>query len=57
MPFALAYSLIPLIELWLSAVRTSFVSGVKGYDSATNLAAPVALGVKMTTYSSGEAFR
>ena len=47
-----AYSLIPLTELWLSAVSTSLVRRPNGYASPTRRQAPVALGVKMTAYSS-----
>jgi hypothetical protein len=51
-PARAAYSLIPLTELWLSAVSTSLVRRPNGYASPTRRQAPVALGVKMTAYSS-----
>src|SRR3984957_21226680 len=47
-----AYSLIPLTELWLSAVSTNRVRRPNGYASPTRRQAPVAFGVKMTAYSS-----
>jgi hypothetical protein len=46
-----------LTELWLSAVSTRRVPASKGYASPTSRQAPVAFGVKMTAYSSGEALK
>ena len=54
-PADLAYSLMPLTELWLSKVSRNRFSGPNGYDSPTSLSAWLALAVKTTTYSSGEA--
>ena len=51
-PRALANSLIPVTELWLSSVSTNRVRGPNGYASPTSRHAPLALGVKMTAYSS-----
>ena len=48
---------MPLTELWLSEVSTKRLPWSNGYASATRWHAPVALGVKMTAYSSGEAFK
>ena len=55
-PGARANSRIPLTELWLSAVRTSRLRSLNGYDSPTSLSAALAFAVKTTVYSSGEAF-
>jgi hypothetical protein len=46
-----------LTELWLSAVRTSRERRSNGYASPTSRQAPVAFGVKIAAYSSGDAFR
>ena len=56
-PRARANSRMPLTELWLSAVRSRRLPGSNGYDSPTSLSAAVALAVKMTSYSSGEALK
>ena len=54
-PLARANCRIPLTELWLSKVSRNRLPGPKGKDSPTSRSAPVAFGVKMTSYSSGEA--
>src|SRR5690242_5088260 len=46
---------MPLTELWLSKVSTTSRPGPNGYASPTSRHAPVALGVKITAYSSAEA--
>ena len=56
-PARAAYSLIPLTELWLSAVSTSLLRRPNGYASPTRRQAPVAFGVKMTAYSSAVALK
>ncbi len=48
---------MPLTELWLSAVRSRRPPGSNGYDSPTSRSAAVALAVKTTSYSSGEALK
>ena len=48
---------MPLTELWLSKVSRKRSPGRNGYDSPTRLSAPVALGVKIATYSSGDAWK
>ena len=48
---------MPLTELWLSAVRRNRLPAVNGYDSPTSLSAALALAVKTTVYSSGEALK
>ncbi len=52
-----ANSRMPLTELWLSAVSRNWLPAVNGYDSPTSLSAPLALAVKTTVYSSGEALK
>jgi hypothetical protein len=46
---------MPLTELWLSKVSRKRPPRSNGYDSPTSLSAPLALAVKITTYSSGSA--
>src|SRR3954471_23471086 len=48
---------MPLTELWLSKVRRYSASGPNGYDSPTIFSACVALAVKITTQSSGDALK
>ena len=54
-PRARANSRMPLTELWLSNVSRKRSPARNGYASATSRSAPVALAVKITSYSSGEA--
>ena len=56
-PRARANSRIPFTELWSSAVSRNPRFGPNGYDSPTSLRAAVALAVKITMYSSGDAER
>lgn len=56
-PRALANSLMPVTELWLSQVSTNRVLGPKGYASPTSRHAPLAFAVKMTAYSPGGALK
>ncbi len=48
---------MPLTELWLSKVSRKRSPGRNGYASPTRRSAPVAFGVKIVTYSSGEAWK
>ena len=52
-----ANSRIPFTELWLSKVRRNRPPGPNGYDSPTSFRAWLALPVKMTQYSSGDALK
>ena len=56
-PRARANSRIPLTELWLSKVSRNRSPAWNGYASPTRRSAPVAFGVKIATYSSGEALK
>src|SRR5574339_339966 len=48
---------MPLTELWLSKVSRKRSPARNGKASPTRRSAPVAFGVKMATYSSGEAWK
>ena len=56
-PLARANSRIPFTELWLSNVSRKRLPGPKGYDSPTSFSAWLALVVKMTAHSSGDALK
>ena len=48
---------MPFTELWLSNVSRNRSPGPNGYDSPTSFSAWLALAVKITTHSSGEALK